>query len=463
MQAGLDYDTLEKAFDEHTFSQAKQWKFSPKPFPLTPDQVETLKAVGQACFEFYKAAETLYSRSKTGKSLLRNQHYQAPWVAEYYDRGKPRELLNHAQTKALQGSTPVIIRPDILITEEGFALTEIDSVPGAVGLTAYLNELYRSPETSPIESNAGMVTSFYEALQALSPNNANPVIAIVVSDESETYRPEFKWLAKQLKAQGKDVHCCHPAALESDNNQLYLNTDGKKKAIAIIYRFFELFDLENIGCAKSIMKAAETGNVVVTPPMKPYQEEKFSLALFHHYALEGFWQEQLTKKSYKLLKKIIPPSWIIDPSPFGPNAILNSPHVKGRPLSRWEELAQASQKDRHYIIKMSGFHELAWGARSVTLGNDSSQTEWKEAIQQAITSSTKTLYILQQYQKPKRLEHTLYNAEKKQKKTPGRIRLSPFYIVKGKETQLVGILATFCPVDKKIIHGMKDAAFIPCR
>ncbi len=26
-----------------------------------------------------------------------------------------------------------------------------------------------------------------------------------------------------------------------------------------------------------------------------------------------------------------------------------------------------------------------------------------------------------------------------------------------------GALATFCPPDKKIIHGMTDAALLPCR
>jgi len=27
---------------------------------------------------------------------------------------------------------------------------------------------------------------------------------------------------------------------------------------------------------------------------------------------------------------------------------------------------------------------------------------------------------------------------------------------------LAGVLATICPKDKKIIHGMKDAVMVPC-
>ena len=47
----------------------------------------------------------------------------------------------------------------------------------------------------------------------------------------------------------------------------------------------------------------------------------------------------------------------------------------------------------------------------------------------------------------------------------GRLRLCPYYFVlpgTGR-AQLAGALATFCPPDKKIIHGMHDAALLPCR
>ena len=45
----------------------------------------------------------------------------------------------------------------------------------------------------------------------------------------------------------------------------------------------------------------------------------------------------------------------------------------------------------------------------------------------------------------------------------GRLRLCPYYFLIGGEPRLSGALATFCPPDKKIIHGMQDAALLPCR
>ena len=48
----------------------------------------------------------------------------------------------------------------------------------------------------------------------------------------------------------------------------------------------------------------------------------------------------------------------------------------------------------------------------------------------------------------------------------GRVRLCPYYFVHGPidsgRAHLGGVLATICPPDKKIIHGMKDAILAPC-
>ena len=47
----------------------------------------------------------------------------------------------------------------------------------------------------------------------------------------------------------------------------------------------------------------------------------------------------------------------------------------------------------------------------------------------------------------------------------GRARLCPYYFVVGEgdaaRPQLGGVLATICPADKKIIHGMTDAILAP--
>ena len=43
----------------------------------------------------------------------------------------------------------------------------------------------------------------------------------------------------------------------------------------------------------------------------------------------------------------------------------------------------------------------------------------------------------------------------------GRVRLCPYYFCGVRETKLGGVLATICPADKKLLHGMKDAILAP--
>jgi hypothetical protein len=159
----------------------------------------------------------------------------------------------------------------------------------------------------------------------------------------------------------------------------------------------------------------------------------------------------------------------MDPAPLPPGAVLDGPKAGGRSLNDWHELVNASQKERDLIIKISGYHETAWGARSVVLGSDCSREEWQEGVERAIALATTNLHVLQAYRKPRRLEHPLYDVpaavgeNPAARGQPGRLRLCPYYFLIEGRPRLSGALATFCPPDKKIIHGMQDAALLPCR
>ena len=463
---GLSYKALCGAFEKQDLFENKTWRYSPEAFPLSSDQIDEIGQIGQACYEFYRAQETLYLRSAEDKNLLRNRAFKAPWVASYLDRGKPEKLIRHARDKALHGSMPIVIRPDLLITEAGFAMTEVDSVPGGIGLTAFLNRLYTQVHGEALigAGDQDMVTAFYGALARRVPNLVAPFIAILVSDEAATYRPEMEWLASQARQLGRRVYVFHPDEVMPLGEDICVDIDGDPIKVDVIYRFWELFDLANVSIADFLLKASEAVHIRLTPPMRAFQEEKLSLALFHHHMLDDFWRESLSSQAYKTLAKVIPQTWVIDPVKLPPNAVLDAPYVNGKPLTNWSELIDASQKERNMIIKISGFHERAWGARSVTVGSDSSRAEWENAIEEAIAMSDTSLHILQNYEKPKRLCHRVYNSDGILYDMEGRVRLCPYYFVdhQNKSALLHGVLATLCPADKKIIHGMKDAALLPC-
>jgi hypothetical protein len=479
----LSHEHIRSTLAAQPLFEDKSWQLSPEPWPLTPAQVTELEAIGTACLEFHQALETLYLRSVAGKNLLRNKPLLAPWVADYLDRGKPAALIAHARDPKNRGAVPTVLRPDLLLTDEGFALTELDSVPGGIGLTAFLNRMYgRESAGGPVRSADGaagggrapdtilgaddaMIRGFYAPLAALCPAHNNPLIALVVSDEAATYRPEMQWLAHQLQLLGKRVFCLRPEDIFPLGSTLCFDAEGNPEKIDVLYRFFELFDLANIRTAKFIFESWAAGDVAIAPPMRAFQEEKLSLALFHHHLLQDFWAETLSGATLKRLRALIPPSWIIDPAPLPPGAVLDGPRVGGRALNDWRDLAGASQKERDLIIKISGYHETAWGARSVVLGSDCSREEWQQGIERAVALAPTNLHLLQVYRKPRRVRHRVYErmAPHAAHEVDGRLRLCPYYFVANGQARLAGALATFCPPDKKIIHGMQDAALLPCR
>ena len=249
----------------------------------------------------------------------------------------------------------------------------------------------------------------------------------------------------------------HPQDLIVKNNQVTVES----QTIDLIYRFWELFDLENVPWIDSLFAQWNEMDVVIAPAMKPYQEEKLNLALFHHPQLQQFWKESLPKRDYKTLKKIIPESWIIDPEAVSPHTILHAPLVQGAPIWDWTMLAEASQKERELVLKKSGFHEDAWGSRSVVLGHDESKSAWKAAIEEALKNDGNVYSVLQRFHKPSKLSHPVYADAETIYPMEGRVRLCPYYFNTEEALKLGGILASFCPADKKIIHGMSEAAMLP--
>lgn len=270
---------------------------------------------------------------------------------------------------------------------------------------------------------------------------------ILVSKEAATYRPEMEYLARQLRPGGGAFQV---ADAESYNPKSEI---GNPKSI---YRFFEHFDLPNIPTAPAIMQAVADGSARVTPPFKPYLEEKMWFALFWLRPLREFWRRELSEQHFLELQKVIPYTWILDPQPLPQHAV-----IPGLEIQSFEELKHFSQKQRELILKISGFHETAWGSRSVVLGSDASQHEWETSITEALTEFPAHPYILQRFHKGRLVDQRFLNAAGEIETMRGRVRLCPYYFVVDGKASLRGALATVCPPDKKLLHGMKDAIMVP--
>ncbi len=433
------------------------WRVATAPFLISKEEHSFIEALGPHLFSFYQAANRLYFESLRG---------QVPaWYAAYLDQGKPAALLETARMNRFKQRFPGIIRPDLIPGEDGMIASELDAVPGGIGLNAALAEAYTTHlenENPVIGLRDGMLEGLERMIRANS-DQEEPLLVIVVSEESKSYRPEMAWLAKRLIARGLRTVIAEPKEILFSEEGLLIDLDGQRETIHILYRFFELFDLKNVPKSELILYAAKKKKVVLTPPPKPALEEKSLFALFHHPALKSHWQRHLKQETIVVLEKLFPQTWIIDPSPLPPHAVIPGLTMSGVPVSDFRQLGSASQKGRQYVIKPSGFSELAWGARGVSMGHDLSEEDWREVIDQALDRFPSTPYILQKFHKGKKVSISYYDFEKERiVDMKGRVRLSPYYFVEGEKVHLGGILATVCGLEKKLIHGMVDAVMAPC-
>ncbi|MGH8165250.1 MAG: hypothetical protein ACREP1_13035, partial [Rhodanobacteraceae bacterium] len=129
----------------------------------------------------------------------------------------------------------------------------------------------------------------------------------------------------------------------------------------------------------------------------------------------------------------------------------------------WMQLVGLGKSDRDFVVKPSGFSELAWGSRGVKVANDLSKEDWTATLEESMRDYAKTPRILQRFHKGKRVRQTYLDRENDEIRTfDGRVRLCPYFFVLGESVELGGVLATVAPADKRLIHGMTDAVMAPC-
>jgi len=203
----------------------KEWRIATAAFELPTGHVKLLERLGETLHKFNLACNLLYRHSVEGK--------QPAWIADLFDRGKPPELVEAARHGKVKGQVASVIRPDLVLTEEGFALTEIDSVPGGIGLSSWLNETYAGVGESVLGGATGMQDGFAQIF---------PEGDVVISEEAATYRPEMEYLVGAERVQAAEGYQFSPDQP--------------------VYRFFECFDWPQLA---SIRASYDPAAVKMTP------------------------------------------------------------------------------------------------------------------------------------------------------------------------------------------------------
>lgn len=435
---------------------AVAWRIAAEPFRLAPATLAKIEALGPDLVAFYRALNGLYTRSARGTIPA--------FFAEYLDRGKPENIIKLARQNRFRGDIPQVIRPDLILTDGGFVASELDSVPGGMGFVGAMAHTYCELGLDTVGDNDGMPRAF-TAMVAATAQKERPCTAIVVSEESADYRGELNWLAARIRELGLgDVYVCAPQDVVFTEEALFLrHADGKEDRIDVLYRNFELFDLLNVPKQELMLYAARHNRVKMTPPPKPQFEEKSAFALLHNPLLEALWRKELGDETFARLRALFPQTWILDPRPLPPQASINGLQANGVPVNDWMQLETVGKGERDFVVKPSGFSELAWGSRGVQIANDLTREEWHAALAGGLAAFEKTPHILQRFHKGRRVRVDYFDPRSEAMKTmDGRVRLTPYYFVIGDDVRVGGILATVAPADKRLIHGMSDAIMAPC-
>ncbi|MCX6847136.1 MAG: hypothetical protein NTU84_11415 [Verrucomicrobia bacterium] len=360
------------------------WRWSPEPLVLSQAEADGLAALGHPLARFQQACDEIYRRSAAG-SL-------PSWIAEWLDRGKPEWLVALQRAKGMAGHAPRVIRPDLMVTQEGFAMSELDSVPGGIGVAAWMARVYADAGYEVLGGADGMRDGF----RSLMPDGGT----VLISEEAADYRPEMEWLVSTL---GDEWRVASAESYEPDGSALY--------------RFFE---------------------------WSP--------------ALKGVWEKSLRGNYLKRLREVVPFGWLVDPTPLPPHAAL--PRLE---LHSWDEVAGLSQRERQLVLKVSGFHETAWGSRGVFVGHDLPAGEWSARLRHALDHVAEQPWVMQQFREARRIQHPVFRDDGSIEVMQGRARICPYYFTDDEgTTQLGGCLATIVPADKKKIHGMSDGVLVPC-
>ena len=410
------------------------FRVSPTPYHISTAQYHHLVELGYWLRDFYWAMDKLYRWSQAGLAPA--------FVARHLDVGKPEWLLRLAGADAFRQQIPLVIRPDLLLTEQGFRATELDAVPGSIGLLAFLENVYRACGFQLLGEEPTQA-AFLAALLHLANGEA---AAIAFSEECLPYQRETTWLSQRWSETGQTLPTVRVEDLVLDASGVAL----RGKRLGLIYRFFELFDLDNIPGANQLLELAAAGKVRLTAPPKPHLEEKMWFAWLHHPELATYWRQLLPEKAYYGLKRLIPETWLItdDPQAFA-----------GGPFGSWEALRSCSRKQRNFVLKPSGFSPQAWGGRGFSRGKDYGSRRWMETLDGLRTGPP---YVLQEYLRSVPLETAYFDFNSRRLiGFTGKLRLCPYYFIVGDQVRLSGALATIVPLEKPIIHGMTEAVMVP--
>jgi len=403
-------EAIEAVVGNHSIYSARRQEFdtgkkipfriSPRPLYLSKEQKIDIQNIGSDISCYFHIVDEMYVNNMGG-------------VRNILDTGKPQIFL------ADQLAHYLFARPDLIITEGGFSICEVETSPFGLALAEILNQAYQNKGFETMV-DSGAIS---EQVRQNTPIEGN----IVYSKKTQAYSGQITFLAdKVFSGDGR-----HWESQDADNITLQNNSN--------IYRGFYLNEYLSDPAIKILLDRQITNNDNTIPSPTPYMEEKAILSLIYDKRFEEYLRIKLGVASFKHLKTVIPPTWIVGQEQFFAPGMPNN-------ISSSIELANLSKSKRAYVLKSSGFSENSSWKEGVHFLQRESTEKTLQLLHEAETDKT-GLHIVQEFKKGLNIPLN-YESEDEKSEMPmtARIRLTPYFAVtnNGQDGKLIAIKATGC-------------------
>ena len=386
------------------------FRISPEPLRLcrtddTQENDERVIRLGPAICEFFRAIIELYHTDERVRLLL--------------DKGKPECYKNRAT------ETYLFLRPDLILTPEGFFVCEIETSPFGLGIAEMLNRAY---------SDCGFDTIVArERFQEYVQEHTTPNGVIAYSEKVIANAGQLHYLADRIFS-GKERKWVAKKIDESFSREP-----------DTLYRAFYLYEAI---VDKNVQKIVER-NAHFIPSLTPQFEEKALLTFIWDKRFEPHFRAQLGSATFNFLREILPPAWIVgEEQHFAP----------GLPggINSTADIASISQSKRKWVLKQSGFGEHSSWGEGVTFLHKVTRPVLEAKLQEAC-SSQDLLYICQEFRDGVKRPTSYYAENGDVLWMNARVRLCMYYANMGVNVgDIIAAWATCCD-DGPFVHGKANS------
>lgn len=355
---------------------------------------------------FYPTVDSVKISSQTAQALRE----LGPILTKYFQ-----------EVSRVRGDDPkyIFLRPDILVTEAGLKICEIETSVFGFSLGLFLSKNITVPHM--IGNTERAIQLFCQRWKEHTGKTSG---TFVYTDHSDSFTGQLSDLAQTCREYGVDMTVRHVQEAERFPQN------------APFYRCFYWHERSSDYRVSQFCKTHSN----IIPSGSDIYEGKQMLVLWHN----PFLRELMTSNEQKMLDNFFLPTWLITP---------HVPKDFSIKISEWFDLAELPKSQRQFVVKRVGNHPDASWSRSVVFLHKRTRKEVHYILQRALLEPGE--WVIQRFYGNKKytIRHSNQDMTEVQE-MKGRIRITPYYDFQTGE--LLVAKATIRR-DTLFIHGATDS------